>query len=134
MSAYVFTSESVTEGHPDKVCDFIADSILDAHLAQDPGAHVACEVLCKGGRVVVAGEITSAAKVDVPRVVREAIAEIGYTNPAEDFCAEGVEILDLLTGQEEEIRQAVDRPGGSASGQGARRPGNHVRLRHRRDP
>ncbi|HQN10432.1 MAG TPA: S-adenosylmethionine synthetase N-terminal domain-containing protein, partial [Thermoanaerobaculia bacterium] len=70
---FVFTSESVSEGHPDKVCDLIADSILDAHLAGDKDARVACEVLCKGGDVVLAGEITSRATVDASRIAREAI-------------------------------------------------------------
>jgi S-adenosylmethionine synthetase family protein len=78
---YVFTSESVSEGHPDKVCDYIADSILDAHLAQDPQAHVACEVLCKGSNVILAGEISSAATVDYDRIARDTIREIGYTDP-----------------------------------------------------
>src|SRR4051794_35689885 len=64
MSSYTFSSESVSEGHPDKVCDFIADSILDAHLAGDPNSRVACEVLCKSGQVVLAGEITSRTNVD----------------------------------------------------------------------
>jgi S-adenosylmethionine synthetase len=65
----IFTSESVTEGHPDKVCDYIADSVLDAHLRRDPKARVACEVLVKGNHVILAGEITSRAKVDYPRLV-----------------------------------------------------------------
>ena len=71
---FVFTSESVSEGHPDKVSDYIADSILDAHFAQDPSAHVACEVLVKDGNVVLAGEITSNADVDTESIVRSAIA------------------------------------------------------------
>src|SRR5688572_5392783 len=69
---HVFTSESVSEGHPDKVCDFIADSVLDAHLEQDPAARVACEVLCKAGDVVLAGEITSRACVDHDAIARAA--------------------------------------------------------------
>src|SRR6187431_3555027 len=75
---HVFTSESVSEGHPDKVCDYIADSVLDAHLAGDPRSRVACEVLCKSGQVVLAGEITSSTVVEYERVAREAIREIGY--------------------------------------------------------
>src|SRR3954462_8091795 len=87
-TSYVFTSESVSEGHPDKVCDFIADSILDAHLAQDPQARVACEVLVKDGHVVLAGEITSKAEnIDYEAIVRRAIAEIGYVDPSESFHA-----------------------------------------------
>ena len=79
---FVFTSESVTEGHPDKVCDFIADSILDAYVAEDRNAHVACEVLCKSGVVVVAGEITAgvARDLDHEAIARQAIREIGYTD------------------------------------------------------
>ena len=76
MSSYTFSSESVSEGHPDKVCDYIADSILDAHLAGDPGSRVACEVLCKSGQVVLAGEITSKTNVDYEQVARAAISPI----------------------------------------------------------
>src|SRR5262249_57238069 len=83
----LFTSESVSEGHPDKVCDFIADSVLDAFLDADRNSRVACEALCKSNHVVVAGEITSAAHVDVERVVRGAIRTIGYDDPAEPFNA-----------------------------------------------
>src|SRR5882757_1638537 len=87
---FTFTSESVSEGHPDKVCDLIADSILDAYLDQDDRSHVACEVLCKEDTVVLAGEITSAGKVDHEEVARQAIREIGYTEPNEPFNADGV--------------------------------------------
>ena len=104
---YVFTSESVCEGHPDKVCDFVADSILDAHLAQDPAAHVACEALAKGGRLVLAGEITSGASVDAEAVARAALREIGYTDRSEPFNAEGVEVLSFLSAQAGEIHRAV---------------------------
>ena len=78
--SYLFTSESVSEGHPDKVCDFIADSVLDACLEQDPNSRVACEVLCKGRDVVLAGEINSNALVDHEIVARRAIRSIGYTH------------------------------------------------------
>ena len=94
---FVFTSESVSEGHPDKVCDLIADSILDAHLAGDRNARVACEVLCKGGDVVLAGEITSAATVDAASIARDVIRRIGYTDPGEPFNADGVSIRELIT-------------------------------------
>src|SRR6185503_18730092 len=87
-TSYVFTSESVSEGHPDKVCDYIADSILDAHLASDPRSRVACEVLVKSGEVVLAGEITSRADVEFEAIARQAIREIGYTDPAESFNAD----------------------------------------------
>jgi S-adenosylmethionine synthetase len=105
---YVFTSESVTEGHPDKVCDYIADSILDAHLAQDPRARVACEVLCKGSHVILAGEISSTAVVDHAEIARTAIREIGYTDPTQEFNADGVHIQQLLTTQAPEIAKGVD--------------------------
>jgi S-adenosylmethionine synthetase len=89
---YLFTSESVTEGHPDKVCDYIADSILDAYLEKDPQSRVACEVLCKEGFVVIAGEFTSNAKVGHEAVARRAIREIGYIDPAVPFNADGVQV------------------------------------------
>src|SRR5215216_343148 len=92
VSTYIFSSESVSEGHPDKVSDFIADSILDAHLALDPRSRVACEVLCKSGDVVLAGEITSKGKVDYEKVARQAIREIGYTDAKEAFNADGVKV------------------------------------------
>jgi len=82
MSRYTFSSESVSEGHPDKVCDSIADSILDAHLTGDPNSRVACEVLCKSGQVVLAGEITSNTIVDYEAVAQEAIRDMGYVDPA----------------------------------------------------
>jgi S-adenosylmethionine synthetase len=115
-SSHVFTSESVSEGHPDKVCDYIADSILDAHLAQDPHARVACEVLVKSGHVVLAGEITSHADVDHEAVARAAIREIGYTDPTEAFNADGVEVRSLLTRQSPEIGQGVDVGGAGDQG------------------
>src|ERR1043166_7221744 len=105
MSRYIFTSESVSEGHPDKVCDYIADSILDAHLAADPRSRVACEVLVKSGDVVLAGEITSSAAVDYERVARQAIREIGYTDPSERFNADGVHVTTFITRQAGEIGQ-----------------------------
>ena len=87
---YLFTSESVSEGHPDKVCDTIADAILDAHLEQDPQSHVACEVLCKDNQVILAGEIKSRATgIDLEQIVRRVIREIGYTESTEAFHAEG---------------------------------------------
>ncbi len=118
-SRFTFTSESVSEGHPDKVCDFIADSILDAHLAQDPNAHVACEVLCKRNLVVLAGEITSAGHVDYEQVVREAIRAIGYDENDEPFAADTVQIMLALTQQSHEIGGAVDGSLSGESDQGA---------------
>jgi S-adenosylmethionine synthetase len=118
-SAYIFTSESVSEGHPDKVCDFIADSLLDAYVAQDPESRVACEVLCKRDTVVLAGEMTSKAVVDHAACVREAIRQIGYTDPHEPFSANGVKIIELLTQQGPEIARGIDRDPAEALEQGA---------------
>ena len=115
-TTYVFTSESVSEGHPDKVSDYIADSILDAHLALDPRSRVACEVLVKSGNVVLAGEITSTGAVDYDKVARQAIREIGYTDAAESFNADGVKITQLLTRQAGEIGQGVDVGGAGDQG------------------
>src|SRR5664279_6660092 len=115
---FVFTSESVSEGHPDKVCDLIADSILDAHLAGDRNARVACEVLCKGGDVVLAGEITSAATVDAATIARDVIRRIGYTDPCEPFNADGVSIRELITLQAGEIGNAVRGAANAPQGAG----------------
>ncbi len=116
---YTFTSESVSEGHPDKVADYIADSILDAHVAQDPEARVACEVLCKESHCVIAGEITSRATVDPGAVARAAIEEIGYVDPGEPFSAGSVTILSFLSQQASEIAQGVRRAGAERLEQGA---------------
>ena len=114
--SFIFTSESVSEGHPDKVCDYIADSVLDAHLEQDPRSHVACEVLCKDKHVILAGEITSNAIVDFEAVTRAAIREIGYTDPQTHFHAGGVQIQNLLGAQTRQIAQGVDLPGETGAG------------------
>jgi len=116
---FSFSSESVSEGHPDKVCDFIADSVLDAYLAGDPASRVACEVLCKSDTVVVAGEITSNAEVDHEAVVREAVRAIGYTDPEESFNAEGVRVVQMLTRQSAEISQGVTAETSLVGEQGA---------------
>jgi S-adenosylmethionine synthetase len=116
-ATHVFTSESVSEGHPDKVCDYIADSILDAHLTEDRAARVACEVLVKDGHVVLAGEITSTAEgVDYDAIVRRAIEEIGYVDPSEPFHAAGVTITELLSKQSAHIAQGVDTGGAGDQG------------------
>jgi len=115
---YTFTSESVTEGHPDKVCDYIADSILDAYLQQDPKSRVACEVLCKEGLVVIAGEFTSKGTVDHEAVARQAIREIGYTDPSTVFNAEGVNVQQFVSKQSAEIAQGVDSAEQGAGDQG----------------
>jgi len=116
---FVFTSESVTEGHPDKVCDFVADSILDAYLAEDPKAHVACEVLCKSDLVVVAGEVTGRRGLDHEPIVREAIRTIGYTYPEDAFNAAGVKVQQHLTAQAAEIHKAVEKGEDRSLDQGA---------------
>ncbi|MDR0787288.1 MAG: methionine adenosyltransferase [Gemmatimonadota bacterium] len=118
-SAYTFTSESVSEGHPDKVCDYIADSILDAHLEVDPTSRVACEVLAKEDNVVLAGEITSSALIDYDSVVRRAIAEIGYVTPDQVFRADNVRITSFLTRQSPEISQGVTAATSLSGDQGA---------------
>src|SRR4051812_49228300 len=116
MSNYTFTSESVSEGHPDKVSDYIADSILDAHLALDPASRVACEVLCKSGDVILAGEITSKGDVDYEAVARKAIREIGYTDKAEAFNADGVKVTKLISKQSGDIAMGVDTGGAGDQG------------------
>lgn len=103
-----FTSESVTEGHPDKVCDYIADSILDSYLATDKHSRVACEVLCKQAHVVLAGEITSQATVQHEQIAREAIRKIGYADRSQPFNADTVDVLQFLSDQASEIAQGVD--------------------------
>lgn len=115
----LFTSESVTEGHPDKVADFISDSVLDACLEQDPASRVACETLVKSEHVVLAGEITTRAALDLDRIVRDAIRAIGYTDPAEAFSADRVRIQNLLTKQVSEIASGVQRASDDPSTQGA---------------
>jgi S-adenosylmethionine synthetase len=116
MSRYTFSSESVSEGHPDKVCDSIADSILDAHLTGDPNSRVACEVLCKSGQVVLAGEITSNTIVDYEAVAREAIRDIGYVDPAEAFNADGVRVTQFISKQSGDIAMGVDTGGAGDQG------------------
>ncbi len=106
--SFVFSSESVGEGHPDKVADFISDSVLDACLAQDPKSRVACETLVKSNMVVLAGEITTAAKVNYESIVREAVREIGYLHDDDVFHADKVFITNLLTRQSPDIAQGVD--------------------------
>jgi S-adenosylmethionine synthetase len=118
-TTYTFTSESVSEGHPDKVCDFIADSILDSLIAQDKNSHVACETLCKTNNVILAGEITSNGTADYEKIVREAVREIGYTDPSEPFCDSSLRIQSLLTQQSSEIDQGVTASSSLSGEQGA---------------
>ncbi|HEY2431436.1 MAG TPA: methionine adenosyltransferase [Vicinamibacterales bacterium] len=109
---YHFTSESVTEGHPDKIADQISDSILDAILAQDPVGRVACETLVTTGLAIVAGEITTSCYVDFPSIVRETIKEVGYTRGKFGFDSETCAVLSSIHGQSPDIAQGVD-PGGA---------------------
>ena len=103
----LFSSESVTEGHPDKVCDLIADSILDAALSRDPGARIACEVCATTGMVMVMGEFTTSGYIDIPRIVRETVREIGYTDPAYGFDGKTCAVLTSIDEQSPDISMGV---------------------------
>ncbi len=105
---YIFSSESVGEGHPDKVCDTISDAVLDACIAQDPRSRVACETYAKSNLVVVGGEITTKAKLDFNQIARDAIREIGYTHDDDVFHADKVLIMNAITSQSPDIAQGVD--------------------------
>lgn len=114
-----FTSESVSQGHPDKVADQISDAVLDAMIAQDPNSRVACETLVTTGLVVVAGEITTKAIVDIPTVVRDTIKEIGYTDPSIGFDYENCAVMVTLDKQSPDISQGVTAGKGLHKEQGA---------------
>lgn len=113
MNKIIFSSESVGEGHPDKVADFISDSVLDACLTQDPESRVACETLVKSNTVTLAGEISSTAQINLEKIVREAISEIGYKTPKDDdvFNANTVFITNQITEQSADIAQGVNAEG-----------------------
>ena len=108
MSKYTFTSESVTEGHPDKMADQVSDSVLDAILTEDPNARVACETLLTTGLCIVAGEITTEAYVDIPKIARETIAGIGYDNALFGFDSKTCGVMVTLDAQSPDIAQGVD--------------------------
>ena len=108
MAKFLFTSESVTEGHPDKICDKISDSILDAMLSQDPMSRVACETTVTTGQVLVMGEITSKAQVNIPEIVRNTILEIGYDDSAKGFDGNTCAVLVALDKQSSDIALGVD--------------------------
>ena len=130
---YSFSSESVGEGHPDKVCDTISDAILDACLAQDKSSRVACETFVKSNVVVIGGEITTKANFDYNQVVREAIRGIGYINDDDVFHADKVFINNYLTSQSGDISQGVDAKaakGKSTAEQGAGDQGLMLSLIH----
>ncbi len=115
---YLFTSESVSEGHPDKVADQVSDAILDAILAQDTQARVACETLVKTGMVIIAGEITTSAWVDMENVVRQTVKNIGYDNPAMGFDWESCAVLTAIGKQSQDIAQGVDESADHEQGAG----------------
>jgi S-adenosylmethionine synthetase len=115
-SSYLFTSESVTEGHPDKIADQISDAVLDAALSEDPTARVACETLVTTGLVVIAGEITTSARVDFTRVARDTIREIGYTRAKFGFDSETCSVLSALDRQSPDIAMGVDTGGAGDQG------------------
>jgi S-adenosylmethionine synthetase len=113
---YLFTSESVTEGHPDKIADQISDAVLDGILAQDPTGRVACETLLTTGLVVVAGEITTSCYVDIPRVVRETIKDVGYTRAKFGFDGETCAVITAIDKQSSDIAMGVDKLGAGDQG------------------
>lgn len=119
MPGYLFTSESVTEGHPDKICDAISDSILDAILTQDKTARVACETMVKTGYAIVAGEVTTTAWVDLPELIRGTIREIGYTDSSMGFDAATCAVLSAIEKQSPDISQGVTEGEGLHKEQGA---------------
>src|SRR5580698_6592341 len=118
MPRHRFTSESVTEGHPDKICDAISDAILDGILAEDPKARVACEALAKTGMVVVAGEITTTALLDIPVIVRNTVRGIGYTHSEMGFDANTCAVLTAIEKQSPDISQGVSEGRGYTRNRG----------------
>ncbi|HEY7647372.1 MAG TPA: methionine adenosyltransferase [Methylomirabilota bacterium] len=113
---YLFTSESVTEGHPDKIADQISDAVLDAIIAQDPTGRVACETLLTTGLVVVAGEITTSCYVDIPRIARETIRQVGYTRAKFGFDADTCAVIAAIDEQSSDIAMGVDKLGAGDQG------------------
>ena len=108
MKKWLFTSESVTEGHPDKVCDQISDAILDEMLRHDPEARVACETLVTTGLINVVGEISTHTYVDIPKLVRKTVSDIGYTRAKFGFDAETCGVITSIDEQSVDIAQGVD--------------------------
>ena len=118
MSKYIFTSESVTEGHPDKACDAVSDAVLDGYLSQDPDSRVACETLATTGLVVVSGEVTSKANVNIESIVRDTFDTIGYNEENSGVGTSQLEIISKLDKQSPEIAQGVDSKDASEQGAG----------------
>ena len=118
MSKVLFTSESVTEGHPDKICDQISDAILDAILAQDPGARVACETTCSTGLVHIMGEITTSCYVDIPGTAREVIRSIGYDRAKYGFDCDTCGVITNIDGQSPDIALGTNDDVAGAGDQG----------------
>ena len=116
---FLFTSESVSEGHPDKMCDQISDAILDAHLSGDPDSRVACEALTKTGMIVIAGEITSKTKVSYNEIARDVVRDIGYTDSSIGFDGNTCAILTAVEQQSPDISQGVTEGEGLHKEQGA---------------
>jgi S-adenosylmethionine synthetase len=114
--SFLFTSESVSEGHPDKICDAISDSVLDAILAKDPKARVACETFVTTGLVLVGGEITTKAYIEVPEIVRETVRRIGYTSAEYKFDADSCSVLNAIHSQSPDIAMGVDTGGAGDQG------------------
>ena len=119
MNIYTFTSESVSEGHPDKVCDALSDAILDEYLSQDPTSRVACETMATTGTVFVSGEVTSSGSIDVEKIVKTTLNEIGYNDPAFGMDCNTVKIISMLDKQSPEIAQGVNEGDGLHEEQGA---------------
>ncbi|MGL4877097.1 S-adenosylmethionine synthetase N-terminal domain-containing protein, partial [Paraclostridium dentum] len=117
MARHLFTSESVTEGHPDKICDQISDAILDALLANDPQARVACETTVTTGLVLVAGEISTNTYVDIPKLVRETVKEIGYTRAKFGFDGDTCAVITSIDEQSGDIAMGVDEALENRSGE-----------------
>jgi len=118
MSRFLFTSESVTEGHPDKIADQISDSILDAIIAQDPKGRVACETMVTTGIAIIAGEITTSCYVDIPQIVRETIREIGYNDSSMGFDWETCAVITSIDQQSPDIALGVNSSNGKEQGAG----------------
>ncbi len=116
MANYFFTSESVTGGHPDKICDQISDAVLDAILAEDKNGRVACECCCTTGMVMIMGEITTSAKIDIPSIARQVICDIGYDSPEKGFDGHTCAILATIDKQSPDIALGVDRQGAGDQG------------------